>query len=156
MIPLILVYFAEYLINQGLFELIYFPHSGMEHSEQYRWYSVCYQLGVFISRSSVPFIIINQLWALPIIQFINLGLFFACVYRTEYIPSIWLVFGLVLFEGLIGGGAYVNTFYKISIEIPERNREFSMGVASIGDSFGITFAGLSAIPLHNAICKQFS
>ncbi|CAF2820560.1 unnamed protein product [Rotaria sp. Silwood2] len=83
----------------------------------------------------------------------NMGIFFACIYRTAYIPSIWLVFGLVVFEGLIGGGAYVNTFYKISIEIPKPDREFSMGVASIGDSFGITFAGLSAIPLHNAICR---
>ncbi|CAF1425078.1 unnamed protein product [Rotaria sp. Silwood1] len=103
MIPLTIVYFAEYLINQGLLT--------------------------------------------------NMGIFFACVYRTAYIPSIWLVFGLVIFEGLIGGGAYVNTFYKISIEIPKPDREFSMGVASIGDSFGITFAGLSAIPLHNAICR---
>jgi hypothetical protein len=46
-----------------------------------------------------------------------MGLFFACVYRTAHIPSIWLVFGLIVFEGLIGGGAYVNTFYKISIEV---------------------------------------
>ncbi|CAF1442067.1 unnamed protein product [Rotaria sp. Silwood1] len=103
MIPLTIVYFAEYLINQGLLT--------------------------------------------------NMGIFFACVYRTAHIPSIWLVFGLVIFEGLIGGGAYVNTFYKISTEIREPDREFSMGVASIGDSFGITFAGLLAIPLHNAICR---
>jgi hypothetical protein len=46
-----------------------------------------------------------------------MGLFFACVYRTASIPSIWLVFALVVFEGLIGGAAYVNTFYKISIEV---------------------------------------
>ncbi|CAF1614811.1 unnamed protein product [Rotaria magnacalcarata] len=153
MIPLSLVYFAEYLINQGLYELIFFHKSNLSHSSQYRWYSVTYQLGVFISRSSVAFFRINHLWILPIIQFTNLGIFFACVYRTAFIPSIWLVFGLVVFEGLIGGGAYVNTFYKISIEIPEPDREFSMGVASVGDSFGITFAGLLAIPLHNAICQ---
>ncbi len=52
-----------------------------------------------------------------------MGLFFTCVFRSDYIPNvghmdgIWLVFGLVVFEGLIGGGAYVNTFYKISIEV---------------------------------------
>ncbi|CAF3646897.1 unnamed protein product [Rotaria sp. Silwood1] len=74
---------------------------------------------------------IHHLWILPIIQLIN----------------------MVIFEDLIGGGAYVNTFYKISIEIPEPDREFSMGGASIDDSFGITFAGLSAIPLHSAICR---
>ncbi|CAF0793936.1 unnamed protein product [Adineta steineri] len=153
MIPLTLVYFAEYLINQGLYELVYFRNIKLKHSDQYRWFSVTYQLGVFISRSSVALFRIHHLWVLPIIQFTNLGLFFACIYRTAYIPSIWLVFGLIVFEGLIGGGAYVNTFYKISIEIPERDREYSMGVASIGDSFGITAAGLLAIPLHNAICR---
>ncbi|CAF1065033.1 unnamed protein product [Rotaria sordida] len=153
MIPLTIVYFAEYLINQGLYELIYFRNTSMSHSTQYRWYSVFYQLGVFASRSSVALIRIHRLWILPIIQLINMGIFFACVYRTAHIPSIWLVFGLVIFEGLIGGGAYVNTFYKISIEIPEPDREFSIGVASISDSVGISFAGLLAIPLHNAICQ---
>jgi battenin len=53
-----------------------------------------------------------------------MGLFFTCVYRTEYIPSVWLVFGLAVFEGLIGGGAYVNTFYKISIEVGIKSKEY--------------------------------
>jgi hypothetical protein len=44
----------------------------------------------------------------------------------------------------------------VFFQIPERDREFSMGVASVGDSFGITAAGLSAIPLHNAICDHFA
>ncbi|CAF1047628.1 unnamed protein product [Rotaria sp. Silwood1] len=153
MIPLTIVYFAEYLINQGLYELIFFRNTSIPHPAQYRWYSVFYQVGVFLSRSSVALFKIHRLWILPIIQLTNMGIFFACVYRTAHIPSIWLVFGLVIFEGLIGGGAYVNTFYKISTEIREPDREFSMGVASIGDSFGITFAGLLAIPLHNAICR---
>ena len=30
-----------------------------------------------------------------------------------------------------------------------------MGVASVGDSFGITGAGFLAIPLHNIICYHF-
>ena len=46
-----------------------------------------------------------------------MGLFFACVYRTADIPSIALVFSLILFEGLIGGAAYVNTFYRILTEV---------------------------------------
>lgn len=37
MIPLFLVYFAEYFINQGLFELLYFKDSFIkEHKLQYR------------------------------------------------------------------------------------------------------------------------
>ncbi len=38
MIPLFLVYFAEYLINQGLFELLYFKNAVIkEHTLQYRF-----------------------------------------------------------------------------------------------------------------------
>ena len=37
MIPLFLVYFAQYFINQGLFELLYFKDSSIsEHESQYR------------------------------------------------------------------------------------------------------------------------
>lgn len=37
MIPLFLVYFAEYFLNQGLFELLYFKDSFLKkHSDQYR------------------------------------------------------------------------------------------------------------------------
>ncbi len=53
-----------------------------------------------------------------------MGIFFACVYRTAYIPSIWLVFGLVVFEGLMGGVTYVNAFYKISIEVGFKLKEY--------------------------------
>ncbi|XP_010766521.1 battenin-like [Notothenia coriiceps] len=35
--PLGLVYFAEYFINQGLMELLYFPNVFLSHAEQYRW-----------------------------------------------------------------------------------------------------------------------
>uniref|UniRef100_A0A8C1XI40 Battenin n=1 Tax=Cyprinus carpio TaxID=7962 RepID=A0A8C1XI40_CYPCA len=35
-IPLGVVYFAEYFINQGLLELLYFPDSRLSHAEQYR------------------------------------------------------------------------------------------------------------------------
>lgn len=34
-----------------------------------------------------------------------------------YIPNIWIVFALVLWEGLLGGAAYVNTFYKMTKEV---------------------------------------
>ena len=38
MIPLFAVYYAEYFINQGLFELLYFKDSFIaNHKDQYRW-----------------------------------------------------------------------------------------------------------------------
>lgn len=67
-------------------------------------------------------------------------------------PSIWIIFALVFWEGLLGGGAYVNTFYRMSKEIPERQRNFALGIVPIGDAIGIALAGFVAIPTHNAIC----
>ncbi|CAL1536935.1 unnamed protein product [Lymnaea stagnalis] len=151
MIPLTLVYFGEYFINQGLHELLYFNGQWLSKSEQYRWYQVDYQIGVFISRSSVNLVHIKALWILPILQFVNLALLLCQVFY-RFIPSIWIVFVIVLWEGLLGGAAYVNTFFRITNEIPPGKREYCIGVAALGDSIGIAVAGVAAIPSHNAIC----
>lgn len=37
--------------------------------------------------------------------------------RYLFLPSAWLVFVIVIYEGLLGGAAYVNTFYFISKEV---------------------------------------
>nr|XP_023013828.1 battenin [Leptinotarsa decemlineata] len=68
-IPFCLVYVFEYFINQGMFELIRFKDST--HSEtqvQYRWFQVTYQIGVFLSRSSVNLFHIKQTWYMTFFQ----------------------------------------------------------------------------------------
>lgn len=111
MIPLALVYFFEYFINQGLFELVYFPDIFINHDSQYRWYQVTYQIGVFISRSSVNLVQFRAVWVMAVLQGLNVIFFsFEAIYM--FTPSIWIIFGMILFEGLLGGGAYVNTFYR--------------------------------------------
>jgi battenin len=159
MIPLYLVYISEYMINQGLFELLYYKNTRLgsiclDRKDQYRWYQVVYQLGVFISRSSLFLVYIKWFWILAILQVINFVLFFLeSIYLV--LPSFWLTFFLVLYEGLLGGGVYVNAFYSITKQVPKVHREFSMGVASVADSFGITSAGIASIFIHNFICHNF-
>uniref|UniRef100_A0A6M2E3D4 Battenin n=1 Tax=Xenopsylla cheopis TaxID=163159 RepID=A0A6M2E3D4_XENCH len=88
---------------------------------------------------------------MSVFQFVNvLILLFEVIYG--YIPNIWFVFGIVLWEGLLGGGAYVNTFYRMTHEIPLKERKFSMGITALADSLGIAIAGWIAIPTHNALC----
>ncbi|ESO99402.1 hypothetical protein LOTGIDRAFT_113507, partial [Lottia gigantea] len=152
MIPLTTVYFAEYFINQGLHELLYFNNIWIEKKEQYRWYQVDYQIGVFLSRSSVNLLQIKKLWILPLLQLVNMAVLLSQVFY-RYIPNVWIIFAIVLFEGLLGGAAYVNTFYRMSIEIPAEHREFSLGAASLGDTIGIAVAGAVAIPSHNHMCS---
>uniref|UniRef100_T1JBF2 Battenin n=1 Tax=Strigamia maritima TaxID=126957 RepID=T1JBF2_STRMM len=152
-LPLMAVYFAEYFINQGLTELIYFKDIWINHDEQYRWFQVDYQLGVFISRSSVNLFTINALWILPVLQFANLVVFLIEV-QTRFLPSIWLVFILILFEGLLGGAAYVNTYYKMRQKIPAEKLKFSMAVVPLADTLGIAIAGAIALPVHMFFCNQ--
>lgn len=69
-----------------------------------------------------------------------------------FIPAISVIFALIFIEGLQGGFAYVNTYYRMSREISPTRKEFAMNVVASSDSIGIIFAGLIAIPTHNWIC----
>ncbi|XP_060846817.1 battenin [Rhopalosiphum padi] len=151
MIPLGLVYFFEYLINQGLFELVYFEKIWLTHAEQYRWYQVLYQLGVFVSRTSVNLFPIEKIWILTILQGFNV-VFFLIETLYSFTPNIYIIFAMIGFEGLLGGGAYANSYHNIMKKVPKERQEFSMAMTSLSDSIGVTLAGLLAIPLHNRIC----
>ncbi|XP_072225827.1 battenin isoform X4 [Leuresthes tenuis] len=150
--PLGLVYFAEYFINQGLMELLFFHNFFLSHAEQYRWYQTLYQIGVLLSRSSLRCVKIRKIWTLSLLQVLN-AVFLLFSVRYQFLPSAWLVFAIVLYEGLLGGAAYVNTFYFISKEAEDRHREFAMAAASVGDSLGIALAGLTAFPIHQYFCS---
>lgn len=134
-------------------ELVYFKNIWIDHKKQYRWFQVDYQIGVFISRSSVNLIQINHIWLMSVLQLINVGIFLSEV-LFYFIPTIWIIFALIFWEGLLGGAAYVNTFYRLSQEIPDNRRNFAMGIVTMSDSIGVTLAGMIAIPAHNAICSM--
>uniref|UniRef100_A0A915C519 Battenin n=2 Tax=Parascaris univalens TaxID=6257 RepID=A0A915C519_PARUN len=157
MIPLMLVYLGEYLINQGIVQLIIFKCAdgfGLSRSSQYRWYQVLYQVGVFISRSSINLIRLpySILVLLPILQLLNAVLFFLDALYF-FIPHIGIIFTLILFEGLFGGSSYVNTFDRIHNYVAPDVREYALSVGSLGDSVGIVIAGFTSIPLHNYVCE---
>ncbi|XP_068099960.1 battenin isoform X2 [Hyperolius riggenbachi] len=153
MIPLSLVYFAEYFINQGLFELIYFPKSILSHSEQYRCYQLLYQAGVFISRSSVRCFAIRRIWILSVMQ-CGLAIFLLFGVYFLFLPKLTLpvMFLIIIFEGLLGGAAYVNTFNNIAEKSKPEEKEFAMAAACVSDTLGISISGFVAIPVHNYFC----
>jgi len=53
---------------------------------------------------------------LLLVQFVNVALFVLQIHY-RFMSSIWFVFALILFEGLLGGAAYVNSFYQISKQV---------------------------------------
>ena len=52
-------------------------------------------------------------------QVVNFVFFFL---ETIYLvlPSFWIMFFLVLYEGLLGGGVYANAFYSISKQVRQQ------------------------------------
>lgn len=66
--------------------------------------------------------------------------------------GVWLVFVVVFWEGLLGGAVYVNTFAEIMENVPEGEREFSLGATSVSDSGGICVAGFVGMVLERKLC----
>ncbi|XP_075580811.1 battenin [Pelecanus crispus] len=150
-VPLALVYFAEYFINQGLLELLYFPASALTHNEQYRWYQLLYQAGVFASRSSPRCVRLRRLWLLALLQVLNALLLLAAV-AVPFLPGLAVAFALVAGEGLVGGAAYANAFLNVAEEVGPVGRDLAVTVAALGDAVGIALAGGAALGVHGAFC----
>ncbi|QSZ31741.1 hypothetical protein DSL72_001309 [Monilinia vaccinii-corymbosi] len=156
MLPLLLVYIAEYSVNQGVSPTLLFltPSPGNPFSTYRSFYPVygfIYQLGVFISRSSTPFYRIHNLYLPSLLQVANLFLLMSQA-LWFWIPSVWIIFGVIFWEGLLGGAVYVNTFAEIMERVPEKDREFSLGATSVSDSGGICVAGFVGMVLETWLC----
>ncbi|GKT66176.1 protein BTN1 [Colletotrichum tofieldiae] len=155
MLPLLLVYIAEYTINQGVAPTLLFPLGSSpftEFREFYPMYGFLYQLGVFISRSSTPFVRIHRLYLPSLLQVGNLGLLTAHA-MLDFIPSVYVVFVIIFWEGLLGGAVYVNTFAEIMEKVPSEDREFSLSATSVSDSGGICIAGFLGIIMEVQLCN---
>ncbi|KAK9465800.1 batten's disease protein Cln3 [Lipomyces arxii] len=154
MVPLMLVYIGEYIINQGITPTLLFPIEEMpftEYRDAYVTYGTLYQLGVFISRSSSSFIRVRRLYIPAILQLVNV---FILVLQSMYmiLPNVYFIMLVIFYEGLLGGAAYVNTFLLVSETVPLEDREFAMGAVGVSDSGGIVLAGTICLYLEPYLC----
>ncbi|KAI0859939.1 Batten's disease protein Cln3 [Xylaria cubensis] len=155
MLPLFLVYVAEYIINQGVSPTLLFPLESSPFTELrdfYPMYGFLYQIGVFVSRSSIAFIRVRQLYLASIFQVGNLALLTLHSLFT-FIPNVYIVFIIVFWEGLLGGAVYVNTFAEIMENVPLSEREFSLGATSVSDSAGICVASFISMAMEVWLCN---
>ncbi|KAJ4496176.1 batten's disease protein Cln3 [Lentinula edodes] len=184
MLPLFFVYLFEYTINQGVAPTLLYPVpspdrywllSKIIHTirDYYPLWQLIYQTTVFLSRSSIsigiPPLPPNLLPLPSVLQgFILLLLAFESsigFYADDAEGlSIIAVFALISLEGICGGLAYVNAFYRINQEHPDpssahnmerakQEKEFKIGSIGFADSSGILFASLLAVPTELALCK---
>jgi battenin len=145
MIPLFVVYAAEYALQSGTWSAIGFPLDDIEARDRFFEYSNwMYQLGVFLSRSSgtlftVPLWI---LWLMPALQTLNLVVFSAVASHPTtsalYQPTT-LYLG-AFYTGLLGGAVYISGYKRICADLPLAHREFALSATSVAESLGIVVA----------------
>ncbi|KAI9839546.1 MAG: battenin CLN3 protein [Sarea resinae] len=155
MLPLLLVYVAEYTINQGVAPTLLFPLPSSPFSQYrafYPTYNAIYQVGVFISRSSTPFFRVHHLYIPSFLQILNLILL-TLQALFNFIPNVYIIFAIIFWEGLLGGLVYVSTFAEITEHVPVEDREFSLGATSVSDSGGICLAGLFGMVFEVWLCE---
>lgn len=148
MLPLAIVYFAEYLINQSVYATVFYADgAGVPCHLQYKVLQLCYQAGVLISRSSVNLYRLKNIVTLQlpaIFQAINL-LVLSLNVAFEFLPSIWLVIAFAVWEGLMGGSIYANVFYMVSERFHGRDKEFVLGSTTQAYGLSITLAAVCGI-----------
>ena len=66
----------------------------------------------------------------------NLALLTAQAMHPSLLGSVWVVFVIIFWEGLLGGAVYVNTFAEIGESVAVEQREWSLGAVSVSDSAG--------------------
>ncbi|VDL71063.1 unnamed protein product [Nippostrongylus brasiliensis] len=177
MIPYGTVYFMQYVILQGLIEMVIFDCSHSFDTStvsQYRWYQVFYHVGVFVARSSVTFLKLDMffIYLTALIQALLAGLIFSTAVYA-FIPHFAAVCALMFLVGVVGGCNYATTYYQIhkkgvtshrkELESVEKKkgrkvdpaiREFALSTVTFADTFGILAAAIVAIPVHRWVCAM--
>jgi battenin len=106
------VYFLEYIIQTLFADCSLTGEEKGNYPYSYPLLNLSYQIGVFLSRSSLMFFVLHEVWILTLCQ---CGMFVIWVVQAflhfmKYIPIMCFVMGVV---GLFGGCAYVNAFHEM-------------------------------------------
>ncbi|KAJ3440729.1 battenin [Anaeramoeba flamelloides] len=152
MVSLLLVYYSEYTIIIGIAPVFKWKSKLIKREDFYKIFQVIYQIGVCVSRSSIQFVKIKKVWIMAILQFFLLIFLFLVGWLMFF--NYWIVFAIYSFVGLLGGATYVNAFYFIKKNTDPYYKEFSLGVASVSDSMGITISSFTSIFIETWLYKN--
>jgi hypothetical protein len=118
-------------------------------------FSFSYQIGVFLSRSSLSLIKIKRVEIVTILQTINF-VFFLLNLIFLFVENLWICFGLMIWVGLMAGCSYVNVMYQI-LESPllqANEKELALTITTVGNDLGILLASITSTVLGATIFHQ--
>jgi len=152
-----LVYYLEYVIISGLAERVSIEKEYLKksffHEYLYETFLLAYQIGVVISRSSLPIVKnIPYVEAFTLCQLMNVILWIV-EYYLIYITSEYILFFHLIFIGLNGGSSYVGCFYYImnSKHILPEYKELCINIGTIFNDIGILSSSITCLILDNTI-----
>ena len=139
-----LVYFFEYWISVGCAAdaepKTLARNASFWQAKSFVVLAACYQLGVFVSRSSLRLFKVSHIEIFTILQGINLGFWLADdIYK--WMPY-YIQFVAMFYVGLLGGCSYVNTLYVQLNDprTPETDRKMALYGLLIFINVGIALA----------------
>ena len=162
---LAIVYFLEYTIITSFTVACVHQIINMEPSRKdkfvyenaYVIFNLCYQVGVFISRSSLSCIKIKRVWIITVLQtclftfyMLNAGIFFC--------KSIHILFSLMVFVGLMGGAQFVNVIYliKSSDRLHKTDKELALNMTSMFNDAGILLSSITSLTLSLTVFGKYA
>ena len=148
---LFMVYFCGYVILCGAADKAESP-SQLESfwgKNSYTIFAFLYQTGQFLSRSSLAYFKVKNLWVLVCMQALNMVLW--VMQATYHFLPIWAQFVLMFYVGLCGGTGYVNICYQAlnSDKIQEKDRELCVNIVMFGSTFGVLASSVFTVFMDN-------
>jgi len=151
-----LVYFLEYTITTSFTvacaSQIIDKEPGRKdefvYDNAYVIFNFCYQIGVFLSRSSLSCVKIERVWVITIAQGC-LFTFYLINSITLFCANIYVLFVLMMFVGLMGGAQFVNVIYliKCSDKLHKTDKELALNMTSMFNDAGILLSSITALIL---------
>ena len=167
-INLALVYFFNIFIYAGIAERVSIKKDKFNnnnnnpneknnyfHYALYEAFLFFYQIGVVISRSSLPIVKnINFIEIFVIIQIIN-TVFWLVEYYTFFIKNQYILFIHIIFVGIMSGSSYILCFYKIikSEIIKPEYKELCLNISTMFNDFAILFSSIMIFIFDNTFMK---
>ena len=96
----------------------------------------------------------EKIWIVTTLQLINFCLWFSNSLFL-FCESIYVLFALMIFVGLMGGTSYVNVIYllKNSNKLEQTDKELSMMILTVFDDIGILSASILSLVFSLTIFK---
>jgi hypothetical protein len=100
-------------------------------------------------------LVIEKVWIMTALQF-GFFCFFALNAFWAFCTDLFVLFGIMVFVGLMGGSSYVNVIFQIrqSKKLDATEKELALNMLAVFDDIGILMASLTSLAMISYVFKK--